>query len=199
MSADKNLSVDQILSSHCVSSFFKMASRFFNCKNSPDDFCYICGEYLLSGMHRPITEEVCKLYFEYFGFQLSDNNQPWAPNTVCFNCIRGLKTWKNGHKKQMAFGIPMIWSIPRTHHDDCYFCGIKTFGFNKSNRKILSTKATDLLSPHSLIVSKLKCPIHQDLKRGRWNLFQVLKKTKLIFNLLLLKIFKVPLSSLKTF
>jgi hypothetical protein len=49
-----------------------MATR--GCVNSPNSFCYICGEYILKKQHRNITEFVKRVYFAYFGIKLGDQD-----------------------------------------------------------------------------------------------------------------------------
>lgn len=116
-----------------------MSSSKRKCKNSPNSFCYICGRFLFDEDYekRPITDELCKLYKEYFGDPIGDQDKSWAPHVVCYNCVRGLRSWKSGHKKQMPFGIPMVWREP-SNHQDCYFCKTATNGINKKNRKSIT-------------------------------------------------------------
>ena len=34
----------------------------------------------------------------------------------------------------MQFGVPMVWREQKNHYDDCYFCMVKTEGFNAKNK-----------------------------------------------------------------
>uniref|UniRef100_A0A6P7GL81 Uncharacterized protein LOC114333513 n=1 Tax=Diabrotica virgifera virgifera TaxID=50390 RepID=A0A6P7GL81_DIAVI len=42
--------------------------------------------------------------------------------------------WTKGERAKLPFGIPMIWREPKDHSSDCYFCIVKTSGYNKKNK-----------------------------------------------------------------
>ena len=107
------------------------------CSNSPDKFCYICGEFCLSENKRNITDFVKQAYFAYFGCKLGDQEKEWAPHIVCKCCTEHLREWTKGTRKGLSFGIPMVWREPRNHFDDCYFCAINLKGINRKNKKHL--------------------------------------------------------------
>ena len=107
------------------------------CMNSPDVFCYICGEYTLRENRRPITDFVERAYLAYFGIKLGDQERYWAPHRVCKQCTEHLRQWTIGTRKSMGFGIPMIWREPKNHIDDCYFCALNLSGINRKNRNTL--------------------------------------------------------------
>jgi hypothetical protein len=114
-------------------------SRSFNCVNSPNSFCYICGKYFFKCQHtqlRPITNDISALYQAYFKIPLSDNDKSWAPSKACTNCTSSLLRWKTSGSA-MPFGIPMIWREPFSHPLHCYFCSTETFGFNKKTKSKL--------------------------------------------------------------
>ncbi|KAJ4429515.1 hypothetical protein ANN_21684 [Periplaneta americana] len=75
--------------------------------------------------------------FEYSGLslKLGGQHKSWCPHKVCRSCFEELKSWKNGKKKSMSFGIPMIWREPTNHGDDCYFCAVKVVGYIVKNKK----------------------------------------------------------------
>ncbi|QQP34707.1 Uncharacterized protein FKW44_022685 [Caligus rogercresseyi] len=60
-----------------------MASARRSCRNNPDVFCYICGEYTLSGDRKNITGFVKRAYMAYFKVKLGDQDKSWAPHKVC--------------------------------------------------------------------------------------------------------------------
>ena len=105
------------------------------CHNSPDTFCYICGEFTLKSQRRNISGFVKKVYLAYFKIKLGDQDKIWAPHIVCRMCVEGLRSWFKGNKKCFRFGIPMIWREQANHTNDCYFCSVDVTGFNKRNRK----------------------------------------------------------------
>jgi hypothetical protein len=92
------------------------------CVNSPNSFCYTCGEFLIKNHQRNVTHFVTKVYYAYFGVKLGDVNKPWAPQKVCYVCVEDLRRWVKGKKKSFRFGVPMIWREQKNHRDHCYFC-----------------------------------------------------------------------------
>ena len=111
-----------------------MASARRKCLNSPDVFCYICGQYTLKPQRTNINDFVKKAYHAYFGLKLADQDKHWAPHIVCVENLRG---WTTG-KRHMQFGIPMVWRIPQNHHDDCYFCAVKLTGITSLTKHTLT-------------------------------------------------------------
>lgn len=110
-----------------------MATR--GCVNSPNNFCYICGEFVVKKQQRSITQFVKNVYYAYFGVKLGDQDKTWAPHTVCSTCVEELRKWTKGKMKSFRFGVPMIWREPQNHSDDCYFCSCNVKGFNLKNKK----------------------------------------------------------------
>lgn len=94
------------------------------CKNSPDHFCYICGEFTFSKHRKSLTPLIRKAYELYFDCKVGDQDKSWAPHMCCFNCDTKLRNWMNGKKRSMGFAVPMIWREPKNHIDDCYFCAV---------------------------------------------------------------------------
>ena len=66
--------------------------------------------------------------------QLGDQDKEWSPHIVCQKCFMNLHNWSRNKLKSLPFGIPMIWREPTNHIDDCYFCIVKTVGFNQKNK-----------------------------------------------------------------
>ena len=54
---------------------------------------------------------------------------------MCGSCIEELRNWKNGKKKSLHCGIPMIWTEHTNHGDDCYFCTVKLAGYTAKRKK----------------------------------------------------------------
>ena len=96
-----------------------------SCKNTPDVFCYICGEYNVVHNRKPVTTFIKRAYHAYFGMELGDQEIAWAPHMVCKRCIEYLRQWTKGKKSSLKFGIPMVWREPTNHATDCYFCAIE--------------------------------------------------------------------------
>ena len=58
---------------------------------------------------KKITDFVKEAYRAYFGINIGDQDKNWGPKVVCRSCIDSLSKWKNGIKKHLKFGIPMVW------------------------------------------------------------------------------------------
>ena len=107
------------------------------CLNNPNNFCYICGHFMVSKQKMNITPKIKLLYSDYFGITLGDQDKAWAPHAVCRICVSNLRNWSTGNKKSLSFGVPMVWREPQNHVDDCYFCIFKVRGFNAKNKNQL--------------------------------------------------------------
>jgi hypothetical protein len=94
-----------------------MASR--DCVNTPDSFCYICGEVVVKKQHRNISDFV----------------KTWAPHKVCSVCVEDLRLWSKCKKNSFRFGVPMIWRQPPNHGGDCNFCTCNIQGYSLKNKK----------------------------------------------------------------
>ena len=112
-----------------------MSSKRRHCRNDPDVFCYICGEYMAKKHRFNVRDFTRKAYQAYFGVKLGDQNKSWAPHKVCKNCTETLRLWTQGKVKSMKFGVPMVWREPKNHHDDCYFCMVSMSGWNRHKKK----------------------------------------------------------------
>ncbi|CAI5785163.1 Hypothetical predicted protein [Podarcis lilfordi] len=120
-----------------------MTSARRSCRNKPDVFCYICGEYTIAPNRKPVTSFIRRAYHSYFGIKFGDQDKAWAPHMVCKACTETLRGWTNG-KRSLNFGIPMVWREPTNHVTDCYFCAVDVTGINRKNRN--SLKYPDLQS-----------------------------------------------------
>ena len=85
-----------------------MVSRSISCKNHPDSFCYIYGEFKITDARNRVTEFIQKAYPAYFGAQLGDQVKPWAPHVLSKTCVEHLRQWTQGSQKALKFGIPMF-------------------------------------------------------------------------------------------
>jgi len=101
----------------------------------PDSFCYICGEYTIDKQKNKITDFVKQSYLAYFGVRLGDQDKSWAPHIACKTCVELLRSWTKG-KRQLKFGIPMVWREPKDHVTDCYFCMNDMRGYNMHKKNI---------------------------------------------------------------
>ncbi|XP_070613747.1 uncharacterized protein [Erythrolamprus reginae] len=110
------------------------ASSRLKCLNSPNSFCYICGSFTIPSQRTNISTFVRQAYLAYFKVKIGDQDKSWAPHKVCKQCVERLRMWTKGTRDKLPFGIPMIWQEPRDHSSDCYFCIVKTSGYNKKNK-----------------------------------------------------------------
>ncbi|KAJ4448825.1 hypothetical protein ANN_00216 [Periplaneta americana] len=103
--------------------------------NSPDSFCYVCGEFTAKSQHRPLSDKLKQAYYYYFECNVCDEDKSRAPHMCCTTCYSKLINWMDGEKTQsMSFAVPMIWREPTSHAEDCYFCLTKITGFSKKTR-----------------------------------------------------------------
>ncbi|GBN57739.1 hypothetical protein AVEN_255025-1 [Araneus ventricosus] len=110
-----------------------MAPR--GCVFSPDNFCFICGEYTVKRQQRNISCFVKKVYFAYFKLKLGDQDKSWAPHKVCRRSEEDLRLRFKGKRNSFRVGIPMMWHEQQNHTTDCYFCSVDIRGFNTKNKK----------------------------------------------------------------
>jgi hypothetical protein len=62
-----------------------MSSR--GCVNSPNCFCYICGEFMIKKHQQNIMVFVRKVCYAYFGVKLGDQDKSWSPHKVYMLCL----------------------------------------------------------------------------------------------------------------
>ena len=120
-----------------------MASARRLCRNKPDMFCYICGEYTIAPHRKPVTSFIARAYHAYFGIKLADQDKAWAPHMVCKACTETLRGCTNG-KRSLNFVIPMVWKEPTNHVTNCYYCAVDVTGINRKDQS--SLKYLDLQS-----------------------------------------------------
>ena len=80
----------------------EMASARRSCRNTPDMFCYICGEYTIAPNRKSVTRFITHAYHTYFGIKLADQDKAWAPHMVRRTCTETLRRWTNG-KRSLNF------------------------------------------------------------------------------------------------
>lgn len=138
-----------------------------NCKGNLNDYCYVCGQFKVSTQLRSegcSSVEFQSLYSEYFGLPFIVDEW-YVPKSLCKTCYNTMFEWKNSNgKRQMDFGIPMVWSEPKKkQHDpaDCYACVNFVPGANKKRMRNYKYKSVDsALTPveHSVADIPFKYP-----------------------------------------
>lgn len=111
-----------------------MVKVTFECKNSANIFCFICGKFSVLAQRKELTESTKCYYSLYFGRAVENQSDNWVPNICCKSCEVNLNSWWNGTRKQMPFAVPMIWRKQRNHRNDCYFCLTNIAGFSAKNK-----------------------------------------------------------------
>lgn len=147
-----------------------MSSRY-KCRNNPDSFCYICGEYTFERHRKQMSPVVHKAYKLYFGCPIGDQDKKWAPHFCCANCYVKLIQWWNGKPVSMAFGVPMVWREPKDHVTDCYFCltNVRGFTSRKSKQHIgypINVPSAIRPVPHNAEIPVPPVPRDEDKIRG---------------------------------
>ena len=130
------------------------------CKLNPDVSCYICECFTVPEQRQNIRDFVKKAYLAYFGIKMFNQGKFWAPRKVCRACVKNLKQWTNGKRKNLSFGIPMIWREPANHVDDCYFYIVNVAGFSSENKSKINypnISSVMRLVPHSDNIPVLAC------------------------------------------
>ena len=119
------------------------------CINHPDNFCYIVVSTLRLLIVQSFPAELSQ-HTPTFGCKVGGENKKWAPNISCNRCRTSLLFWFDGKRKQMPFGVPMVWREQRDHVSVCYFCMTKITGFSqKSKSKIIYPTCKSALRPVS--------------------------------------------------
>lgn len=67
-------------------------SRQFVCENNPNEFCNVCGEFMVLKNVRRFTDALKKIYSNYFGVQPNLTDE-WAPKSLCASCQTTLSKW----------------------------------------------------------------------------------------------------------
>ena len=139
-----------------------MASARRSCKNKPEVFCYICGEYTIAPNRKSVTNFITRAYHAYFGIKIAEQYKAWAPHMVCKAFTETLRGWTNG-KRSVNFGIPMVWREPTNHVTDGYLCAVDMVGINRKNRN--SLKYPDLQSARHSVVhcDEISVPVFEEL------------------------------------
>ena len=114
--------------------------------DSPDNFCYICGEVTFASKKRNITAAVKKAYHHYFGCKVGDQDKSWDPHYCCNKCATNLRQWLNKKRKSMPFAVPMVWRAPTDNSSNCYFCMIPPVAKRMSRKKKWTVKYPNIPS-----------------------------------------------------
>lgn len=108
------------------------SSRFnHRCPSNPDNFCYVCAQYVGKISKRKITNHIDGLYKVCFGIGISQQDKDWVPHMICNACYSMMTRCTNrGNKSNLKFTTPTIWKEPEDE-SDCYFCRCTIKGIKK--------------------------------------------------------------------
>ena len=114
-----------------------MASARGSCKHGSGNFCYVCGVFLnVKSVKYTIFKGnlFCSAYKAYFGVQVGDQDNSWAPHMVCGSCRSTLESWYRGEKRKLKFGVPRIRREPTDHTNNFYFCMVVVTGHRRGKK-----------------------------------------------------------------
>jgi hypothetical protein len=101
--------------------------------NSPNLFCYVCGEFTPKSQTKSITLIVRKAHELYFGCKVGDQEKSWAPHSCCRRRSRYLGGWLICTHHSMHFAVPLVWISHKDHLTDCYLYLTKIDGHNSKS------------------------------------------------------------------
>lgn len=64
------------------------------CKYPVDAFCYVCSQFIKTGLKRysvEVSTKMCEAYKAYFGMPVGHHDKPWAPHLTCEHCEQTLE------------------------------------------------------------------------------------------------------------
>ena len=89
------------------------------CKDCPDNFCYICGKFILKLELQTIIGFVKKSLPVYSDNCIVDQDKAWKLHKICNIFQTNLCEWSTG-KGSMVFGALMAWREPPNHAKGCF-------------------------------------------------------------------------------
>lgn len=103
----------------CIKSVETMPRK---CKNSPDLFCFVCGDFNPRLSSRKFSPRLLVAYYSYFRFGAEESlSKPWSQGFLCSICSRYLTGSLKGTHTSLPFTMPALWREQQNHVNDCYF------------------------------------------------------------------------------
>lgn len=126
-----------------------------NCKTKRDLFCLVCGIFLTSNVKRrvSISTKISEAYKVQFGFFPSDNN--FSPKFMCRGCYNRLYKVENEPVKGF-FLTPALWTEPKNHPSDCFFCKYETSFVTYNKTKVNAFPIVSSFTPPSIKMEDLE-------------------------------------------
>lgn len=134
-----------------------MSSVQVNCNVDHNEFCFVCGFWFSCEKKRIIsTHKFMEAYKKQFNCDVADRNVQWSPSVCCNNCHRRLQD----EQKPIKYSSPVIWSEPKNHPEDCYFCKtVIPVGRNKNRPRWVKYPDPSTVSIVNAVIQKNACGI----------------------------------------
>jgi hypothetical protein len=123
------------------------------CVNNSNMFWYICSQFTFKSQKRTITPVIKKAYELYFGCNISDHDENWAPHICCSMCTVDL--WACIMENDMPFATPMIWRNRTTISQTAAFA--RLMFLDTSESKLSITRVSNLFITTGRIVYSYLC------------------------------------------
>lgn len=89
------------------------------CKGK-DDFCNICGHFVVDRNKRKRNDKFSVLYRTYY--EMEWINEPYTPNIGSSACYTSLVRWSKDSNKKPKYKHPVMWFNPGNHDEnECFF------------------------------------------------------------------------------
>ena len=76
-----------------------------------------------------------KVYFAYFGLEISNQDKCWVPRIVCYICVEILRKWYKKENEALKFAVSMVWRKQKNYLDNFFFLQHYVSGHNFKNKK----------------------------------------------------------------
>jgi len=104
------------------------------CVNSPNLFCYVCGEFTPKSLAKSITPIVKKAFELYFGCKYGNQTRAGHHIHVAGDARGIYVTGSKALTSQFLFAVCMVWRKQKNNLTICYFCLTKIDGHNSKSK-----------------------------------------------------------------
>lgn len=96
---------------------------------------------------------------------MRNQDKSWVSHKCCISCVRRLLGWAKQEPRHMQFAIPMIWTEPKDHISDCYFCLTQKKGITAKSKH--NIQYPNLSSANRPILHSAELPVPRPPNRSR--------------------------------